>query len=132
MLQCCAVGTEHFDQDVLKSADEADAAAGTSPDITKPASEPASEPASGTASPSVRRSPPLFPPGSRFDQTTEEQAAKMRLGFSNWFFCSSIEDVKRGNVFEWSAWALLVIRRTLTKGPATPLTSNRPSFASTG
>ncbi|CAD6887262.1 unnamed protein product, partial [Tilletia caries] len=99
MLQCCAVGTEHFDQDVLKSADEADAAAGTSPDITKPASEPAS----GTASPSVRRSPPLFPPGSRFDQTTEEQAAKMRLGFSNWFFCSSIEDVKRGNVFEWSA-----------------------------
>ncbi|CAD6980582.1 unnamed protein product [Tilletia controversa] len=99
MLQCCAVGTEHFDQDVLKSADEADAAAGISPDITKPAS--------GTASPSVRRSPPLFPPGSRFDQTTEEQAAKMRLGFSNWFFCSSIEDVQRGNVFEWLAWALL-------------------------
>ncbi|KAE8216061.1 hypothetical protein CF327_g793 [Tilletia walkeri] len=96
MLQCCAVGTDHFDAEpLLQKAQEADEKAG----IVN-ANDAAKQSAMG-------RAPPLFPPGFRFDQTTEEAAAKLRKRFSNWFMCSSIEDVKRGNVFEWLAWALL-------------------------
>ncbi|KAL9932167.1 hypothetical protein V8E36_008939 [Tilletia maclaganii] len=110
MLQCCAVGTDHFYQDlpILDNADALDAKNEDDPKnkangngkiaLTTP---------TGKRVASMRHTPPLFPPGSRFDQTTEEQAARLRSKFSNWFFCNSIEDVRRGNVLEWLAWALL-------------------------
>ncbi|KAK0518624.1 hypothetical protein OC834_007669 [Tilletia horrida] len=112
MLQCCAVGTEHFDQpaQVAAKADALDQAAGISPQtpiVGHNGTAAAAAAAQSQNKPSMRRAPPLFPAGTRFDQTTEEQAARLRARFSNWFFCSSMDEVQRGNILEWLAWALL-------------------------
>ncbi|KAK0548151.1 hypothetical protein OC845_003701, partial [Tilletia horrida] len=109
MFQCCAVGTQHFD---VARADAADAAAGIDAKQTVLTTQPSQNSklngsATTTTRPSKRNTPPLFPPGTRFDRTTEAEAERLRQRFNNWFFCNSLDEIKRDNVLEWLAWAIL-------------------------